>query len=283
MDMIGRWVKVWLLVSLCSLLVWAFHFFPFSYERFFNVLQGNYDAYVSHVGLAYWTGHVGLNTLFLAALLGMVSLGLYTFRGVSKWTKRFAAVALALYASYFALELPFIPYMLSPSTTFFAYSYALQALFTVPFMLILAFKIWTYQSENKPSFWMWGGLAFFGFAVALWANVVMRWFDMISISGIQFLMTGIIGVGFLGSAVLMSLAVISSIVAAVFCLKRKPASAFKWMGMSLILVGSHYVVYTVYSYFANVLSMVLLVDVWTVPFLGLGIAMLFQNNRKRQN
>jgi hypothetical protein len=246
----------------------------------FIVFQGNFDSYVHNLGLAFWAGHIGLNTLFAAALLGLIATGIYSIQGNSKWLKRLIASVLALIASYYALELPFISFLMRPSTTFFAYSYAVQAIFTVPLMIVLAFKVLKNSNfEKESSIWTWGGLTFAGFIVALWANVMMRWFDMIASSGISFLVTGIISLGFLDSAILMSSALFFSLISVFYFFRKKVQTAMKWVALSLITVGLHYVIYTIYSYYANVLSFVLLVDVWTIPFLGLGIFLLIAKKR----
>jgi len=160
-----------------------------------------------------------------------------------KRAKRLGAAALVLFASYFALEIPFVPYLLRPATTFFAYSYAVQALFTVPLMAILAFNVWNYDgSPKRLTMWKWTGIAFVGFIVALWANVAMHWFDMISLSGLAFLLTGIISSGFLDSAILMSLAVVSSIIAATYFTKQNRLQAMRWVGLFFTAVGLHYII-----------------------------------------
>jgi hypothetical protein len=51
------------------------------------------------------------------------------------------------------------------------------------------------------------------------------------------------------------------------------------LGASLAVVGLNYLIYVVYSYLVNSLSTLPLVDVWTVPLLGLGIALII-NSRK---
>ena len=40
--------------------------------------------------------------------------------------------------------------------------------------------------------------------------------------------------------------------------------------LALFAVGLHYLLYVVYSYFGGMLAFVLLVEVWTIPLIGLG-------------
>jgi hypothetical protein len=47
----------------------------------------------------------------------------------------------------------------------------------------------------------------------------------------------------------------------------------KWAGLAFAMVGLYYSVYAVYSYYGNMMSWVWLVDIWTIPLLGLGIAL----------
>ena len=286
MILIGRWAKIWILISLISLLLWAFHFFPFGYEKFFIVaIQGNQDSYVANLGLAFWTSFIGIHTLLFASVLGLAALAFDSLKKSTKWSIRLAACALVLYSSFYILELPYFQVLLGRSTVFFAYSYLLQVILAVPTMTVLGLKLWNYDgsSQKSLSVWRWVGIAFAGFTGALWANVVMRWFDMINTSGFGFLLNGIISLGFLDSALLMSAALIFAVMAAFIMAKGNRNLALKLIGASLVVIGLHYIIYTVYSYYANVLSFVLLVDVWTIPLLGVGISLLIESKKQNQD
>jgi hypothetical protein len=104
---------------------------------------------------------------------------------------------------------------------------------------------------------------------------------MVSVAGVEFLLTGIRAVGFLSSVILMSLALAFSIVAVLFLTKQRKNSAITCAALSLMLIGLQFVIYIVYSFLSNVMASLDLVDVWTVPLLGLGIAMLLNERRAK--
>jgi len=54
------------------------------------------------------------------------------------------------------------------------------------------------------------------------------------------------------------------------------------MGASLAVIGLNYNLYVVYLYYVNWLNTLLLVDVWTLPPLGLGLTVLVSSRRMRE-
>jgi predicted RND superfamily exporter protein len=102
---------------------------------------------------------------------------------------------------------------------------------------------------------------------------------MISADTLRFLFQGIRVVGFLDAILLMPLAVVLAIVGAFRLIQQENRSAMVWIGASLAMVGLNYSIYVIYSYFANSLNSLPLVDVWTIPLLGLGTALII-NSRK---
>ena len=80
----------------------------------------------------------------------------------------------------------------------------------------------------------------------------------------------------------MPLAFVLAIVGAVRQFQMKERSAMRWLGASLAAVGLNYLIYIIYSFFANSLNSLPLVDVWTVPLLALGIALIV-NSRNALN
>jgi hypothetical protein len=131
------------------------------------------------------------------------------------------------------------------------------------------------KQQNNQDFWKWSGLTFLTYIGALWINAMFRWFDMSMIEGIQFLFTGIVTYGFLNGAIFMTLALIFSILSAHSMSKLNQPKSKKWLGLSLIMIGIHYILYFVYSHFAGIMNFILLVDIWTFPLTFLGISLLF--------
>jgi hypothetical protein len=157
--------------------------------------------------------------------------------------------------------------------------YVLQILLTTPLLWFLAAKAATYPKSNRIILVKYGAAAFVGYVAALAVNEVSRWSSMISADSLQFLLQDMRLLGFLDAVVLMPLAVILAFVGALRLIQQKSNSALWWLGASLAVVGLNYVLYVVYSYLVNSLNSLPLVDVWTVPLLGLGLALMFNARR----
>jgi hypothetical protein len=293
MISVGRWVKVWVFVSLVSLLVWVIHWLLPSFGRFFSMDGTPWADVLRRSGLMFtvmelsWA--VGTIARFFGVLVGIGVLVILVwkrnkgFYSVRKWV----ALALGIEAFYYgSVAFPAGLLMVGVGSsgalnnTSLGVAYLLQGLFTVPFLVILAVKVGRYEKSTE-GFRSMGlvGLAFVGYVVALWANVVFRWVDMVAIQGFGFFSVGLRTVGALTAFILMSLALIFSVVGA-YSLAKRRGPALKWLGLALAMVGLYYLSYVVYSYYSNMLGWVWLVDIWTIPLLGLGITLLVTKNRE---
>jgi len=141
----------------------------------------------------------------------------------------------------------------------------------------------SYTVEKKQGVLKFGAIAFVGYTSALAVNEIFRWTSMISVGTLKFLLQGNRELGFLNAIVLMPLAIILAVFGARFLIQGKRRSAMIWLGASLAAVGLNYIIYVVYSYKANSLNTLPLVDVWTVPLLGLGVALIINALRIRSN
>ena len=103
---------------------------------------------------------------------------------------------------------------------------------------------------------------------------------MIYTDSFKFIFEGIRAVGFVNGVAVMPFAVVFAVAGAWRLWQNKEFSAMKWLGASLAVVGLNYVIYLVYSYFAHSLNSLPLVDIWAIPLLGLGVALLFNARRK---
>ena len=282
-------MKVWVAVTLFSLFVWAVYWAIPGYGHFFNVVQGLPDDYVRMLGIVFWTAFIGQNALVVGAVFGLVSI--YLVWGVSKSFVRVSglvASALLLESAYYVGFVPTAFLLLNPDSSraifrlpYLGTAYLLQILFTVPFLIVLAVKVGTYSGPaNKPGLLKWEGVAFAGLIGALWANAVLRWFDMLSGGGAAFLFTGIRGLGFFDAIILMSLAFILAVVGGYRLVQQKAVSAVNFLALSMAMVGLQYVIFLAYSYVVNVLASAFLIDVWTVPLLGLGLSLLITKAKR---
>jgi hypothetical protein len=71
----------------------------------------------------------------------------------------------------------------------------------------------------------------------------------------------------------MALAVVFAVVWA-FSLIKKKEPMNRWLGLSLTMIGLHYTIYVITSYFLGTIKSVWLVEIWTIPVLGLGLTIL---------
>jgi hypothetical protein len=272
--------------TLFSLIVYLIYILYGSFTILFGYFAGSRSdvAYVRMTGPVFWFGFVGLGARFTAAVLGLASIFLLYVksRAFSK-IKVVVASALFLEGLFFLSETPSVWFLLRPGFVAnlpLAINYALLVLLTVPFLWVLAFKVATYQN-GKISLLKFSAVTFLAYVVALAVNEVSRWTSMISAGTLGFLFEGIHVVGFLDAVVLMPLAVVLAVVGAFRLTQQNIKAAMLWMGASLATVGLNYSIYVIYSYFANSLNSLPLVDVWTIPLLGLGTALII-NYRKTQ-
>ena len=206
-------VKLWIFVSLLSLLVWIIRLVPDSLGRFYNIVFVSWDYYYRAVvgGWMYSLAATGIVIRLIGVIIGIAVLLLVwkyrSFFDVKKWV----ASALCLESIYYLLLIPSPIWLFalvgeSRASYAFGLSYVLN-LFYVPFLIILAIKISKQQRDSGTSALLkWAGLAFFGYIVALWANSAIRWFDMITMNGAQFFRSEANVVGALTAIVFMSFA-----------------------------------------------------------------------------
>jgi hypothetical protein len=283
-EIFTRDIKVWISITLFSLLVWIAYWTPTSIERAYNFTFVRWDIIVRNIGALFAISEIGagIGTALrsVGVLLGFLSLFI-VWRGRHDFfsVRKLVASALAIEGFYYAMLFPSGLLMLGVGGSVWSIplgvAYLLQVLFTVPFLAILAFKVYTYKKEpNGFQSWMWIGLAFSGYVIALWANSVLRWVSMASSEGILYLLSGSTAGGFLSSAILMSLAIVFSIIGALKLSGLKMKSSFKWLGLALTMIGLQYVIYVLYHHYYGMLSFVWLSDPWTMPLLGLGLSLL---------
>jgi hypothetical protein len=277
-----RGFKIWIAISLVSFFVYNAYVTRGSYIIFYGYLTHDltWTSYVNFTSVAFWAGHVAVTARFAALTLGLVTVFLLWLKA---WpfsrVKIAVSAALLLEALYFLGDIVSAPLLMDPASRIYALflgtGYVVQALVLVPLLLVLAIKTRSYTGGFfGGGFGKLAAAAFAGYVSALAVNAVFRWMDMLSLYGLGFL-TGIITVGFVSSAVLMPAAVVFAWAGAFYWFKRRVQLATVFGGVALCLVGLYYLIYWVYSYFANSLNFVPLVDVWAVPLLGLGVTLIF--------
>lgn len=278
MISLSRITKALIVISLFSLLLWVIYWLIPSFTHFLNIILGLPDQYTGREWY-FVPSHFGLIARFVAVTLGLaVSLSVWVRNMPFIRIRRLVAGALFLEAAYWLSLLPSSLSLItrSPSMATLGIAYLTQIVLAAPLLLVIATKVAYCNCEKeKASLWRWAGYAFLGYVGALWVNAVLRWVDMLLGEGFAFFGSGVRSLGFFDAVIFMSLAWAFA-VAGAYCLsKQNMRLARKWVGLALAMVGLHYVIYLVYSSVVNALGYVLLVDVWSVPLLGLGISLLF--------
>jgi hypothetical protein len=261
---------------LFSLLLWITYWLIPSFNHFFNLVLGLPDQY-SNREWYFIPAHFGLIIRFLGVLFGLLSTFLIWIKNKTfSRIKNLIIVTLLMEAAYFISLLPSFWSLFSTfRATTLGIAYFLQIIFTAPLLVILGIKIHRNNVEdNILKILKWSIITFGGYIAALWINSVFRWIDMLLSEGVGFLTSGIRAIGFFDAVVFMSLAVIFAVIGARYNGKEIEVATRRWIGLSMVMVGLHYVIYLIYSYIVGALGFVLLVDIWTVPLLFLGLALL---------
>ena len=288
MEFLGRWVKVGAIITLISLSVWALYWMRSSYLFILTLILEGQSRYIARQGIAFWAGVMGYHTRFLAGIIGTSTIALLPSKlKESKKVNKLLALVLVLEAFYFILQMPYFQYLLSFTTSrlFLAYSYIIQPVTIAPFFIIVAYKLWKLEGPvEKSNIWKWPGIAFAGYIVALWSNMIMgRWFDMIVTEGMIFLENITTSIGFIISTILMTLAIIFAIFSILSIYKQRHPKALKFTGIALFLVGIQYLFHAIYSsYLGFSFDYLMLVDIWAIVFLFLGIALVLNNTINKQ-
>jgi hypothetical protein len=230
----------------------------------------------------YSVAGVGMVARFIGVILGLVSVYMVWKGNKSSFQiRKMVATALALESVYYASLIPSVIWLFALGSRYRIFSYTLgigyflQVLLTVPFLTVLAIKVYKYGREpNGFQSWKWVGIAFCGYIVALWANAVFRWFDTALAELMAFLLGGSTGVLAWNAFILMSLAVVFAVFGGYSVWKQKISVAIRWLGLVLVLVGLHYILHVLFYYLDGSLISVWLTDVWAIPLLGLGISLL---------
>ena len=270
---VSRGVKVWVFVSFCSLLIWIVYSFPSNIDHFLKIASGKPDYYTSNLGMFLAYG-VGLVARFFGVILALAAgFLLWGGNGVYSGSRavRFVEAALFLEGTFFVLLFPSGLWWIGLGPNFVGVGYLLQAVSAGTALLVLSFKVRDFGRDVSVLKWI--GVAAVGYVGALWFNVVFGWFDMIEVIGSSFLLRGATSWGFLGSLVTMTLAVFFAVVGA-YLLAGNNGDSVWWFGLSLAMVGLHYVIYLGYAFSVGDFDSAMQLDVWTLPFLGLGLSML---------
>ena len=294
---VGRNVNAWIFVTLCSLLGWIIYWIPSSIYRFFSFDGTPWEIAIQTYGLLFMvmelSAAVGMLLRFVGVFLAILVLKEFWPRNIWNSQKNFFDIknwvtsVLILEACYFVLLLPsgilLIGFGSFRSLTGFllGVDYLLMVLFTVPFLIILAIEAHKNRIEGFKA-WRWTAVTLVGYIATLWVNSVFKWLVWIIADGFAFLPVGINTLGAINSLVLMSLALVFTVIGAFSLAKKDLRSSFKWLGLAFTMVGLHYLFYVLFSYLVGMLGFLVIAEIWTIPLLGLGLTMLKTKIKKSE-
>ena len=265
--------KFLVFASLCSLMIWIVFLLLGNFDHLYNLLTNQPDVYNGNLGM-FVSSFAGLAARFLAVIMAM-AIGFKVWGRTDFWVsvkvETLFETALFLEGTYFILLFPSGLWWLGLGPNFLGVAYLLEAGVAGGALLMLSFKVRDFGKGGNVL--RWAGVAALAYVVALWFNSVFRWFDQIAVIGSEFLLRGATSWGFLVSLTAMSLAVVFAVPGAYYLSKNKGESVW-WFGLSMVMIGLYYVVYVIYSATSSNLDSALQIDVWTLPFVGLGLALL---------
>jgi hypothetical protein len=150
-------------------------------------------------------------------------------------------------------------------------------------LIVLSTKVWKYRVGARNNLIKWGCIAGIGYIFAMWIYNMMRWLSMSGLFGatdprlVVNIFSGITSLGFLNVAITLTLSLAFAITGSYMLIKRNNRKlAIQLIGISVLLFGLYFALYTLYAWFApNEWAFVLvLTQIWPAPLIGLGVGLL---------
>jgi hypothetical protein len=274
-----RWNKIWVAVALCSLLAYDIRWLVGSSVSVYNVLSGSLSV---SLWWRFWldyvlTGLVGNVVRLIGVFLALYAV--YLVWGSKKMAfasvRKKVAVALLCEAAYFLVLLPITLIEVGRGYLVLMAGFILQILMVSPALTALSRKVWLYTEPAQADLPKWVAVASVSYLAGIWVVNVFRWFGMTEYVGTDFVLSGITAVGFLNTVVTLSLAVVFGVAGFHAMLKKKDRKRIRRLfALALIMLGSYFAVFLLYSAITNTLGYAVLVEIWPVTLLGLGLSML---------
>jgi len=284
----SRWNKLWVVVSICSLLVYALNSLYNSFSAWYMfILNGISSQFLfsTYFLTDYLVTTIGVIFRVIGAFSALFALYLVWGPKHKPFfdAKKKIVVAILFEGIYFLLLLPInVYYLIRGLVPILFVGYVLETTVVSPPLFILSFKLWRYTESTGTKLLKWVSLAAICYLVHIWISNIFRWLSMVGESGITFLLNGTILVGFLNSTVTLSLSLILVSVGSYLILTKGERNfATKMFGVALMLLGLHFVIYILYSLISGFsVSFILLTEIWPITLLGLGLSMLIGTKSK---
>ena len=280
-------VKFWIFVTIITFLVynlWEIYetvegILPIFQEGVFENL-GQIMGINPIVILIVFCPLIGLLFRFVGSIISVQVVNLVWRKKTRTFSKLGRKISLVVLMEivYLISIIPNFIFIILIGTPVIFWAYILQSFLTIPFLFILRRKI-NKNMENPfgPEVKKWIALTFLTYSVAIWVNHISRWFDMSLIGGIPMLLESLNPLGFFNAAILLSLTVIFALIG--FIKINQKGIFSKWFGASMTMIGLHFIILVIFYVLQNSLNVLYLFELWAIPFFGLGLSIIFNNNK----
>ena len=288
-NTVSRCSKFWILATITSLALYDLYWLRNTYNWLYVRLQENQpdllavypNFYIDHVAgaVANTLRLVGVILLFVAAYFAW-GRKKQSFIGV----KKYVGTALLLEAIYWLAILPYnIQSVFRSRIPLLLYvGYIIEILTIATLLIALSIKAWEYKANARNNLIKWGCIAGTSYIFGLWINNLFRWLSMSGLFGATDpritvnILSGISSLGFLNTAITLSLSLALSIAGSyILIIHKNRKLGIRLLGLAVLLFGLHFALYVLYSWFApNAWLFLLLTEIWPIPLIGLGIGLL---------
>ncbi|MCW3998520.1 MAG: hypothetical protein NWF10_08150 [Candidatus Bathyarchaeota archaeon] len=274
----SRSTKLWVFITIISYLVYNLWQIFNSIEGFFFTDSAPVVAVNPFILLIVILPLVGLVFRFVGSCLALYVVNLMWIKKSHNFFDLKGKISLVVLMEniFFISIVPNFFFITVLGDLVILISYFIQTFLTIPFLLVLRRKI---IKNKEPTFRYdlkkWFGLTYLAYLVAIWVNHGSRWFDMALTSGISLLQTSLNPLGVFNSFVILSLSVTFAVVS--FIKMKQGGALSRWFGLSLTLLGLHFIILVIFYALIDSLHVVYLFEIWTIPFFGLGLALLRRN------
>jgi hypothetical protein len=291
-NTISRWTKVWILATAVSWMLFGLYWVQMIYNRIPYLLATDPNRYLT---LQFWTDHVTgaiVDTLRVGAVI-LIFVALYLAWGPKKQSfysvKKYLAIAILFEGIFWLAVLPDIVRRLvtglQPQLLYVGFLF--EILGASVLLIVLAAKVWKYKVSSRNNLIKWGCFAGISYIFAMWIYNMFRWLSMSGLVGevdsrlAINLFGGISSIGFLNTAITLTLSLVFAICASYLLVKRKNKKLrTQFTGLAIFLFGLHFIIYMIYAWFSpNEWAFVLvLTQIWPMPMIGVGIGLLLRKD-----
>ena len=294
-NTISRWNKVWILATAVSWMLFGLYWVQMAYNRIPYLLK-NYPNRPST--LQFWTDHVTgatVDTLRVVAVI-LFFVALYLAWGPKKQSfyavKKYLATAILFEGIYWLAVLPDnvrrLVTGMQPQLLYVGFLF--EILGASILLIVLATKVWKYKVGSRNNLIKWGCFAGISYIFAMWIYNMFRWLSMSGLFGAVDtrlaidLFGGITSIGFLNTAITLTLSLVFAICGSYLLVKRNNQKlGTQLTGLAILLFGLHFILYTIYAWFSpNEWAFVLvLTQIWPMPIIGVGIGLLMRKDEPK--